>query len=683
MPDLEISNLPAMTGAGLAAADPLAIADISASETKKVTAKDLVQASMQLIDDDSIPGGKIAPDSITADEIADNAIGSGELADGAVDTAALQDDAVTQAKMADASVGTNELIDSSVTTSKLGAVTDRGLDQTTGSIGHSNSVTSGTFAGITYDAQGHVTAVPANGEVPPSALPEATSTVVGAVKPGTGLNVQGDGTLDHSNSITAGSIGGLSFDAEGHLTAFPAGTPPVFERDAIPIAGDDATELGGVWVPNDGDVGISVNATTGELKHETSGVVAGTYASTTVDANGHVTAGQAQISTAQLPNEIPADQIGISNGKLPRLDNTPDVGIAPQGYTVAIENSSISRRHLSNTSIAYIQEDQPTANASPTDATVFRGCFWLRESTGQLYMYNGNAWRIVAGGRITKENLRFCGTIDASTGLITSLTDEGVAEQLPGGAAAFQVGFPLPNAEDEISAAYFMVTTAGSNIGVTDVIGEAFGSQDLVLAISAATGWVRVAAAGGGGGGGGTGLWTRTGAAPDAQLTPDNAADNVVLSASDWLTLPRNTAAAAPGGGEGSLRWHEVDDALEVYTGTAWARIETVLSAQWETISAADNADWGQPVLRPAVTTTDIATALDRDVVFSRGTTGDADDTGDRTSNLTTAAGLTAARTWTLPDESGTFVTRTSTVAAAADTLVIDANGGNALNYGA
>ena len=228
--------------------------------------------------------------------------------------------------------------------------------------------------------------------------------------------MQGDGTLDHSNSIAAGDIGGLQYDAEGHITAIPANA--VFERDAIPIAGNQGTEVGGVFVPVDAATGIVVDSTTGELAHETSTVAAGVYAGVTVDENGHVVAGNAQLTQGQLPDEIPANQISIDDGTLPTLPNTPDVGIANQGYTEAISNGSISRRHFGNSSTAYIQEASPPSDSSPTDRTVFRGCLWLKESTGQLYMYNGNAWRIVAGGRLSQENLRFCGTIDASNGLM-------------------------------------------------------------------------------------------------------------------------------------------------------------------------------------------------------------------------------------------------------------------------
>ena len=82
MPDLEISNLPALAEAGVSANDPLAIADVSASETKKVTVKDLIEAGVALIDTGSIPSAKIA--TLAANQVA---------------TAAIQDDAVTNAKL--------------------------------------------------------------------------------------------------------------------------------------------------------------------------------------------------------------------------------------------------------------------------------------------------------------------------------------------------------------------------------------------------------------------------------------------------------------------------------------------------------------------------------------------------------------------------------------------------------
>ena len=87
MPDLEISNLPALAEAGVAATDPIAIADLSASETKKVTVKDLIEAGVALIDTASIPAAKVG--TLGTDQVA---------------TGAIVDGAVTNVKLANSSV---------------------------------------------------------------------------------------------------------------------------------------------------------------------------------------------------------------------------------------------------------------------------------------------------------------------------------------------------------------------------------------------------------------------------------------------------------------------------------------------------------------------------------------------------------------------------------------------------
>jgi hypothetical protein len=80
--DQRITQLTALPKAGVAATDVLPIADISASQTKKVTAKDLVDAGLDLIDVSSIDIDKLDQASTTK-----------------LGTTALADDAVTYAKL--------------------------------------------------------------------------------------------------------------------------------------------------------------------------------------------------------------------------------------------------------------------------------------------------------------------------------------------------------------------------------------------------------------------------------------------------------------------------------------------------------------------------------------------------------------------------------------------------------
>jgi hypothetical protein len=81
--DQRITQLPSLSKAGVAATDVLPIADISASQTKKVTAKNLVDAGLDLIDVSSIDLDKLDQASTTK-----------------LGTTALADDAVTAAKLA-------------------------------------------------------------------------------------------------------------------------------------------------------------------------------------------------------------------------------------------------------------------------------------------------------------------------------------------------------------------------------------------------------------------------------------------------------------------------------------------------------------------------------------------------------------------------------------------------------
>ena len=86
MADLQISQLPSLPEADLAALDELAIVDGSASETKRITAKALIEKGVSLIDAGSIPGSVI-----------------GTLGANTVVTASITDGNVTNAKLANSS----------------------------------------------------------------------------------------------------------------------------------------------------------------------------------------------------------------------------------------------------------------------------------------------------------------------------------------------------------------------------------------------------------------------------------------------------------------------------------------------------------------------------------------------------------------------------------------------------
>lgn len=71
-----------------------------------------------------------------------------------------------------------------------------------------------------------------------SDLPLATASVVGAVKPGGGLQMGAavDGTIEHVNSVTGATVSGITFDAHGHISA----AVPLVASD---IPGLDASKI--------------------------------------------------------------------------------------------------------------------------------------------------------------------------------------------------------------------------------------------------------------------------------------------------------------------------------------------------------------------------------------------------------------------------------------------------------
>ena len=587
MPDTEISKLPPLSKAQIQSDDVLAIADISAVETKKVKADDLVVGALERapdssinpnkldwsqLDSDSISGDDLADGSIadekliantlTARVIAPNAIGASELADSSVDTAAIQvgavdngalgtnsvDDRVIQnsgvsnanlspasvtadklslndndlpgSVIADGTITTEELqdnlpgsiiadgtlegiklIESAVTTSKINneAVTtdkvanaaitdakiasginglkisdstvgpskfsngtfDRGIDNNGSNVGITNSVAAGTRSGISYDQQGLITGTTA---ITGADLPPATESDIGAISvpAGSGLTVSPLGAIDHLTLVAAATRSGITYDEHGHIT----NTVPLLGTD-LPTA--TTTQLGGVIVPTSLDNPLTVDVD-GELRHELSGITAAdNLASVNVDGFGHVTGGSATLIPSQVP---PLDASIINSGQ---FDNS------------RIADDAITRRNLGDYSISFIQEAEP-ANLSG----VHIGMLWFQESTGQLRMWNGNSFFAVGFGRLAQDNLRFCGTVNATTGLVTTVTDNGRT-------AGFTVGEALPTATDPLSGTYLVVETAGSNIGVVPSTG--FDEGDWVLCIDQAGGWIRIDTASGAGGG--------------------------------------------------------------------------------------------------------------------------------------------------------------------------------------
>ena len=403
----------------------------------------------------TIEGSNIANNTIGADQIASNSITADELADGAVDTAALQDDAVTGPKLSDTAF-------------------NRGLGKDADDkIGIINEITPGAHAGITYDEQGLITST--TSPIPPSDLPIATEDIVGVVSipADGGLSVNGAGAVRINNNVAPDTGYKITYNEHGLVTD----SGPIEAAD-LPIATDSS--LGAIMVPDieaDGDESpLSVNGT-GELIHDASGVVPGSYAKVVVDKHGHVTGG-GPLDASDIP-EISADLI-----------TSGEIG------SDQLAECSVTGPKICDYATCLMQEDNPGAGD-------FLGQFWYTPSTAQLRVYargSGpeNIWLPVGFGALQANNLRWGGTYDADTDTLVSLTNIGVSEGLTAG----QV-FPPPS--DAMSGIYFICQVAGNNCVQPNIDGINHTAGDWAVCLDGTQGWVHIDANGGGGGGGGGG----------------------------------------------------------------------------------------------------------------------------------------------------------------------------------
>ena len=104
--------------------------------------------------------------------------------------------------------------------------------------------TASGFLAFAVDANGLITSTRSvNG----GDLPIATDSTNGAMQPGTGLEVDNVGVLNHSNTIASGTTNGFTYDSEGHIvsaTALVAGNIPNLDASKITTGTFDTARFG-------------------------------------------------------------------------------------------------------------------------------------------------------------------------------------------------------------------------------------------------------------------------------------------------------------------------------------------------------------------------------------------------------------------------------------------------------
>jgi hypothetical protein len=584
--DQRITQLTALSKAGAAANDVVPIADISASETKKITLKDLVAAGIDLVDageidlakldqtsttklgaaaigDGVLTAAKMAADAATAVAVTapstGNHRGRGWLHSGTGnlqvwDGAAFQQVVMPTAGIGDLQVTAGKLADGAVTTAKvtpLGSAAYAAGSVNTAALADLN-VTSGKLAdGAVLEAKLGAGAV-------------ATAKIAaGAVTYDRIQNVSATDRLLGRSSAGAGPVEEVPLTAAGR--ALIAGVDDAAQRNTLGL-GTLAT-ASGTWTDGSTFAGTSSGTNTGDqtitLTGDVTGTGTGTFAATIADgaitelkyAALSIPTGAVQddaITAAKLADQSSAV---VSNGS-PSGDGA---FVGQQWFNAAtgVEwtwTGSEWQEHQSPTipesGVPDLNASKITAGEFPTDRLAddaVTGTKLADYSVGKIgeaipvaeyisqlhfnpidkafFMWDGNVWQPIG---ISTGAVKFAGTYDADQNEVASTTAEGAALGLV-------VGNALPAAAAANSGYYLVVSESGT--GTSPAPAVALAPPDLLL--STGTAWVEVDTS--------AGYTTQTASGVDFVATGEIAATNVQLAIEEVSNECRNASNLTSG----------------------------------------------------------------------------------------------------------------------------------------
>ena len=478
MADLRITELAPLSSGDLAAADQLAVADISASETKRITVTDFTGKAVTLIADATIPGAKILFSSgqIPGSAIATGGIGTTQLADDAVSAAKLGDqstvDLVTTLPASGAFVGqialdtddskvycwdgtswvsvkaagsintvvgdTAGIVNIAVATSGDQVTITTSLDTTSGAAQFLAGPTAGSGS-VSYRA------------IAGADLPTATTSAKGGVVVnGNGLTLSGS-TIAIDNTVTAEASDYhiVQYNAKGLVTA----GREIIAAD-VPVA--TASSIGVVQPGS----GLGVDGA-GVLNHSNS-ITAASAAKVTYDSQGHIVAALA-LDPTDIPN-IDASKITTGTFSSARL-----------------ATNSVTAAQLADYGIAQVSSTQPIPE--------FAGQLWINPTDRTAYVWVGQVsppqgYYLPLNNEFgAQANLRFGGTYNANTNTISSLNTYGASAGLTVGSALI-----APTAAS--SGLYLLVTTTGTGTSPAPAVSLDVG--DWILSPGSGTTWTHV-----------------------------------------------------------------------------------------------------------------------------------------------------------------------------------------------
>ena len=323
--------------------------------------------------------------------------------------ATIANSAVTSEKLNDGAVITTKIADDNVTAAKL-------ADNSAAIVAGSTPIGSGVFIGQQWFNTGTGIEYTWNGT---------------SWQRQSGLNtavVSGDTiysfTTNYPDEFSASIVPSLNTQV---ATRFFAG-PVSGNADAAPtfrtITADDlpkaTTAALGVAQAGTGLVTVS-----GVFNHANS-VASGTYYKVTVDAQGHISAGQTSLVSDDIPS-LAASKI--------------TTGTFGSGF---IAEDAIRGINLADYSVSRFGEALPNAE--------YIGQFFFNPLEKDLYLWDGNVWNPVG---ISVGEIIFGGTYNASGNTIASTSSDGAAVGL-------SVGQPLPTPSATFNRYYVVVESGGT-----------------------------------------------------------------------------------------------------------------------------------------------------------------------------------------------------------------------------
>jgi hypothetical protein len=401
----------------------------NAVTTAKVDAAGLAAAALATdsvitakIQDLAVTTGKLAALSVTTDKIAAGGLAESAIATDAITTGKILDNAITAAKMADDSV----VIVSAGTPAGSGDFEGQGWFDTNTSVRY-------VWTGAAWTRQAAINTIN---------FTDSTPLAFAVAYPDTHTaNVTTTLDTQVANRAFLGPVSG-------------ADAAPTF-RDIDPLDLPDATaSTKGIIQPG---TGLAVNA--GVLNHSNS-ATAGTFTKVTIDTEGHVTVG-ALLDAADVPV---LDAAKITTGELP---------------TDRVADNAITSGKLADYSTASIGEGLPVAD--------FIGQIHLNPLDRAFFMWDGNVYVPIG---ISAGQIIFAGTFDASDpanrGKVASVTPEGAA-------AGFTVGSALP-ASSLANNRHYLVVSEGGTINTGNAPHVALAPPDLILSVYSTTSpaWVEI-----------------------------------------------------------------------------------------------------------------------------------------------------------------------------------------------